>query len=263
MNRNVQLRIASPCDEDWSAMWPEEKGRFCGACSKTVVDFSMMTDEEVIQFLGRAGQNVCGRFAEEQLERDYSLVATDRRRGWRGWWHWLVAGLLVTAEARGQVPVKTEVVKVERVKVGEKASGDSIKVKVLDTVKVICYGMVRCRRVMGAVSVRMEISRESIVKDSLAAVGLLPKPEPEIYPNPVRRGGTFTLNWRQSEPGSYDVSIYNASGALVEHRKIEVGGKEQIDLLSLPPALPAGMYFLRASRPGAAKVIITLRIIVV
>jgi hypothetical protein len=55
----------------------------------------------------------------------------------------------------------------------------------------------------------------------------------------------------------------SATGALIQQHKIEVGGKEQIDLLSLPPALPAGMYFLRASRPGAAKVIITLRIIVV
>lgn len=43
---------------------------------------------------------------------------------------------------------------------------------------------------------------------------------------------------------------------------MEVGGKEQVDLLNLPPALPAGMYFLRAARPGGAKVI-TLRIIVV
>jgi len=43
---------------------------------------------------------------------------------------------------------------------------------------------------------------------------------------------------------------------------MEVGGKEQVDPLSLPPALPAGMYFLQAARPGGAKVI-TLRLIVV
>ena len=35
----------------------------------------------------------------------------------------------------------------------------------------------------------------------------------------------------------------------MQQRKIEVGGKEQVDLLGLPPALPAGMYFLRAARP--------------
>jgi len=42
---------------------------------------------------------------------------------------------------------------------------------------------------------------------------------------------------------------------------MEVGGREQVDLLSLPPALPAGMYFLRAARSSGAKVI-TLTIMV-
>jgi hypothetical protein len=40
-----------------------------------------------------------------------------------------------------------------------------------------------------------------------------------------------------------------------------VGGKEQIDLLNLPPALPAGMYLLRAVRPSGTKVI-TQKIVV-
>lgn len=43
---------------------------------------------------------------------------------------------------------------------------------------------------------------------------------------------------------------------------MQVGGKEQVHLLHLPPALPAGMYFLRAARPGGAMVI-TLRIILI
>src|ERR1700759_5491809 len=100
MNRNVQLRISEPCRENWDGMQPDEKGRFCGSCSKTVVDFSMMTDQEVVRFLGRAGQQVCGRFAPEQLGRDLTPGEAHLRR-WRSWWHWLVAGLLVTAEAKG------------------------------------------------------------------------------------------------------------------------------------------------------------------
>jgi hypothetical protein len=44
------------------------------------------------------------------------------------------------------------------------------------------------------------------------------------------------------------------------------GGREMLHLahkpLHFPPALPAGMYFLRAARPGGATVI-TLRIILI
>jgi len=111
MNGNFQLRIPTPCHEDWEAMRPDPAGRFCGACSKTVVDFSMMTDAEVIHYLGMAGQRVCGRFAPEQLGRDLDLGSRRRRSNW---WQWLVAGLLVSGEARGQGVKKGEVVKVER-----------------------------------------------------------------------------------------------------------------------------------------------------
>ncbi|HXB05627.1 MAG TPA: T9SS type A sorting domain-containing protein, partial [Puia sp.] len=99
------------------------------------------------------------------------------------------------------------------------------------------------------------------VKDTLAAVGLAPKRELAVYPNPVRRGAAMSLNWQRTEPGTYEVALFSATGALVERRIVEVGSKEQVDLFGLPPALPAGMYFLRAARPGGAKVI-TLKLIV-
>ena len=238
-------------------MRPEEKGRFCSSCSKTVMDFSMMTDREVIAYLSRAGQQVCGRFAPEQLGRDIAVVEVGRRKR-QGWWHWLVAGLLVSAEAKAQTVTKGRQVE---------------KVQMLDTVRVIAHGLwTNCGRhefettsVTAGMIVCAKIIKKTVanrVVDTLAAVGLAPKRELAVYPNPVRRGGVMSLQWQQTEAGSYAVHLFNASGALVEQRKMEVGGKEQVDLLSLPPALPAGMYFLRVSRPGAAKVI-TLKIIVI
>jgi hypothetical protein len=55
-------------------MSPNAKGRHCQSCAKTVVDFSIMTDVEIVSFFKNKPQNVCGRFANKQLEKQYSIV---------------------------------------------------------------------------------------------------------------------------------------------------------------------------------------------
>jgi hypothetical protein len=260
MSRNFQLTMPTPCHEDWESMRPEERGRFCEACSKTVVDFSMMTDREVMEYLGRAGRQVCGRMAPEQLDRDFAMAGEGRRR--RGWWHWLVAGLLVTAEAKGQTASKGEIVKVDRMRKDvAPATMDSMKVQVLAPVTVTASA-VTCHRTGAMMMVTTVTIWEKVVRDTLATAGVLPKRELTVYPNPVRRGTVLSLQWQRTDPGSYAVSLFNTAGSLVQQWKIEVGGREQVDLLSLPPALPAGMYLLHAVRPDGAKVI-TLRIILI
>jgi hypothetical protein len=63
-----QLHIKNPCGESWYKMKPVEGGRFCRACSKTVTDFSAMTDEAVKEhFRNYSGAGVCGRFKTRQL----------------------------------------------------------------------------------------------------------------------------------------------------------------------------------------------------
>lgn len=63
------LHIPEPCHENWDAMSPAQQGRFCGSCSKEVVDFSSMTDRQILDVLSKAAGNTCGRFTESQLER--------------------------------------------------------------------------------------------------------------------------------------------------------------------------------------------------
>jgi len=50
MLKNIQLSIPKPCHENWDAMSPVEKGRFCGSCQKQVVDFSNMNDWQIAEF---------------------------------------------------------------------------------------------------------------------------------------------------------------------------------------------------------------------
>ncbi|WP_343587961.1 hypothetical protein [Flavobacterium sp.] len=69
MERKHKISIPEPCSEDWNKMMPNENGRFCMSCSKTVVDFTSMLPEEIQHyFIQNQNQKICGRFRKSQLE---------------------------------------------------------------------------------------------------------------------------------------------------------------------------------------------------
>jgi hypothetical protein len=62
------ISIPTPCHEKWNEMSPSEQGAFCNVCSKTVVDFTSLSDEQVQNyFLKQREQRTCGRFRNDQL----------------------------------------------------------------------------------------------------------------------------------------------------------------------------------------------------
>jgi hypothetical protein len=66
-------------------MTPTDVGRHCAACQTQVVDFTRMTDAEVVAFLRHTipGRR-CGRFREDQVGRPL-LAAARPVTGWRRW----------------------------------------------------------------------------------------------------------------------------------------------------------------------------------
>jgi hypothetical protein len=72
--KSIRYLIPTPCNESWNDMKPESKGRFCGSCEKTVVDFSRMSDFSIVNYLeNHKNEKVCGRFTKPQLDRVYQL----------------------------------------------------------------------------------------------------------------------------------------------------------------------------------------------
>ncbi|ANH80779.1 hypothetical protein A8C56_07115 [Niabella ginsenosidivorans] len=68
----MKISIPKPCHEHWDQMTPNEKGRFCGTCCKTVIDFTGMTPVEIVTFLTeQASKKICGRFTDQQLTTEY------------------------------------------------------------------------------------------------------------------------------------------------------------------------------------------------
>jgi len=107
MPRSLRLNIPEPCHENWQQMTPQEQGRFCGSCQKTVVDFSMLSDQEVLNYFLKADHKVCGRFAEDQLNRELPITEKKKRFSWAYVWNVLLATFLLT-EANAQVKPKAK-----------------------------------------------------------------------------------------------------------------------------------------------------------
>ena len=67
-------------------MTPATAGRHCAACEKTVVDFTLKTDAEILAFLaGAVSGRTCGRFAAGQLERPLQRAVLAAPTRWRAW----------------------------------------------------------------------------------------------------------------------------------------------------------------------------------
>jgi hypothetical protein len=91
------VTIPTPCHQSWQQMEQNEQGRHCQQCSKTVVDFSKMTADEILAHLNNSA-NVCGRFGEFQLTGINSRLDNKDLAGKNYSKKWLVAaGLLGTS----------------------------------------------------------------------------------------------------------------------------------------------------------------------
>ena len=79
-------------------MAPTDAGRHCAACQTQVVDFTRMTEGEVVAFLSQYHPvRRCGRFREDQVGRPL-LAAAQPITGWR---RWAVATVLLLGSAFG------------------------------------------------------------------------------------------------------------------------------------------------------------------
>lgn len=59
-----RISIPEPCNENWNQMTPNEKGRFCDLCSKTVVDFTNKTEEQILSIISKnTDSKICGRIS--------------------------------------------------------------------------------------------------------------------------------------------------------------------------------------------------------
>ena len=80
MSNTIQLSIPEPCHENWANMTPTEKGKFCGACQKQVIDFTTLSDAELAAFFTKhKNTGVCGRMNAQQVNKPLPVPVPKKR----------------------------------------------------------------------------------------------------------------------------------------------------------------------------------------
>lgn len=93
------LKIDKPCGENWDTMTDTENGKFCSSCSKSVIDFTQLTDNEVLQIIEQNSGKLCGRLTKEQLNRAIQLYQpTNNSRFYK-----LLIGLLLVGASENSL----------------------------------------------------------------------------------------------------------------------------------------------------------------
>jgi CarboxypepD_reg-like domain/Secretion system C-terminal sorting domain len=103
MKQKLQLQIPEPCHENWNNMDATQQGRFCLSCQKEVVDFSVMTDKEILNHISKASEKMCGRFGNDQLNRNLIPPQDPRKAGWKYWMSIAASFILLASKSNAQV----------------------------------------------------------------------------------------------------------------------------------------------------------------
>jgi len=85
--------IKKPCQQSWQQMTEESNGRYCGHCCKTVVDFTTMTNAEIISYISHRN-HICGRFDIQQLNNLNLSLSHDKNHFLR-WKNWGLAAIIL------------------------------------------------------------------------------------------------------------------------------------------------------------------------
>jgi hypothetical protein len=260
MSKNIQILVPRPCGQNWDVMAPSGNGRFCGSCQKTVVDFTNMSDGEVLTWLADTNKKTCGRFDADQLNRKLVPLPERKRKAWVIW-QFVLAGLLIYSRSPAQTKVsRTPMIQRDRQQLagdlflrGAPTKVDSPEYKTLAPVVVWGYAMRTCRGVMGGTVASVQIDTIPVLrkfaKDTLAFLGMTKK-ELTFYPNPAVRGTAIRYTLPSKFPGEGKLGLFDSGGALLQQQSIAHAPTETFNL---PATLPAGIYFVKLTPVGTGK----------
>lgn len=81
----MKIQLPKPCSKRWSELETNADGRFCATCQHTILDFTRMSDAELLSFLQTQPRVHCGRFRRDQLDRVLlrrPALSTRRQQAW-------------------------------------------------------------------------------------------------------------------------------------------------------------------------------------
>ncbi len=159
------LKIDNPCGQDWTEMIQNDIGKFCSHCSKTVVDFTNLTDIEVIKLIEQTNGKLCGRLTHQQINRilDTNQPSSSSRL------YRILAGLILVGVTENspanKLTLPTEISSIHETEI---LSEQPIKIKeesITDSMKNVVQGIV-----IDSVSKEPLIDANIIIEDTKTVV---------------------------------------------------------------------------------------------
>ena len=256
MQTQLYVHITEPCHEDWSNMTEADKGKFCQSCQKIVVDFSMMTDAEVLNYFNKTSKQTCGRFDSHQLMRPLKATKIEQKKSWQ--WALAAATSLLFFTNRGNAQKKnnaTTPITLSPTKnnssniVGKVACNHTSAVTIADTISpkntecITGFDPTKNVAVMGLI-IPAKVQQKVSWADTIPLViqKVFNNEAFKVYPSPVTKGGNMHIAVKNI--GEYTVQLFNSQSQLAYVEAITVTTEQQQFALTLPASLVAGNYYI-------------------
>ena len=223
------ITIPEPCHENWNAMTPVEKGRFCASCATAVMDFSTMTDAQIQSYLSKSGSNVCGRFEQSQVNR--ALEVPKKENGlFKHLWKLLLPGFFFAPKAFAQ-KIPTQEVK----------GKDPL---IRTNPKPMILGKIATHII--------PVEKEGKMGDTIITdIFILDIKETYVVVNDAVKlsGGvsSFTLHFGKVEKGEYQATLTDTDGKKVQQSSFYIPGADYDFHVDLDKRIVAGGYLLRVT----------------
>lgn len=105
MHKYLHIKVPTPCEQQWEQMQPTASGNFCGSCEKTVIDFTVFSDNQLMEYFKNHASGVCGRFYTDQLEQSLRIPA--KKIPWLIYFFRVaIPAMLFSFKAQGQKLIK-------------------------------------------------------------------------------------------------------------------------------------------------------------
>lgn len=226
----IKLSVNEPCHENWAAMTEVEQGRFCGSCQKTVTDFSMMNDREILNTLAVNAANICGRFTSDQLERP--LIEERKKKYSLAYlWNFLVASFLTTgyanAQTKGEVAVTSiSTKKTDTIPITPSSSllGDTVATAIVSPNKI--YGVVMDSKTNRPISfASIGLAKEGGVISDSAGVFVLDRP---------RKKDSITISISAIGYAAQEYTVSRSAGKLTFYLEPEATSLKEVVVKAYP-----------------------------
>jgi Secretion system C-terminal sorting domain len=255
MGKYITIQIPKSCQQDWNAMTLEEQGRHCNACQKTVVDFTTMTDTQLATFFKKKTDNVCGRFYNDQLDKQIALPK--RELPWLKYFFTItLPAFLFSQKSFGQKKESKEKIVLADKKITNKIADNTTSTPLLDVKKdsvvlleeVVIRSPISQRIGSYTMGYSISLKKTSYTKE-------FQKKEPivlsntnniSLFPNPIIPNSKLNIVWDNAVFANQYIEIFDSKGNLVKKEMVTISVKTKTAFVIIKK-IAAAIYFIKVT----------------